>query len=193
LALSQIYADEGRSGKKAENRPGLLDAIRETCRTNGALGVYSLSRLARSTRDAIDIAERLSESQADLVSITEKIDTTTGMGRFSFTTIAALAHLERDKISERTTMALAPKRGRNERVSGHIPYGYRLTMDGVQLVEDPFEQKVIHHVHCLREQSYGTRQIGRQLDRIGLHPRQGWHWHLKVVMDVCRRKIDIRP
>ena len=43
------------------------------------------------------------------MSITEKIDTTTGMGRFFFTTIAALAQLERDQISERTSLALAYK------------------------------------------------------------------------------------
>src|SRR5687768_3802170 len=109
------------------------------------------------------------------------------MERFFFTTIAALAQLERDQISERTTLALAHKRGRHERVSGHIPYGYRLIEDGVQLVEEPLEQKAIQEIHRLREGGLSTRQIGRQLERLSLFPRQGTHWHPKVVMDVCRR------
>jgi DNA invertase Pin-like site-specific DNA recombinase len=79
--LARTYADEGLSGKRADNRPGLQGAIAHACETHGVLVVYSLSRLARSTRDAIDIAERLAKCKADLVSITEKIDTTTSMGR----------------------------------------------------------------------------------------------------------------
>src|SRR5690348_12261484 len=74
LSLDQTYADEGLSGKRADNRPGLQSAIIHTCKSKGVLVVYSLSRLARSTRDAIDIAERLAKAGADLVSITEKID-----------------------------------------------------------------------------------------------------------------------
>ena len=57
LGLAQTYADEGLSGKRADNRPGLQSAITHACESRGVLVVHSLSRLARSTRDAIDIAE----------------------------------------------------------------------------------------------------------------------------------------
>ena len=97
LELAQTYADEGLSGKRADNRPSLQNAITHACECRGVLVVYSLSRLARSTRDAIDIAERLADAEADLVSITEKIDTTTSMGRVFVTTIAALCIMARPK------------------------------------------------------------------------------------------------
>ena len=45
-----------------ENRKGLQDALKLACQRKAALVVYSLSRLARSTRDAIDISERLERS-----------------------------------------------------------------------------------------------------------------------------------
>ncbi len=188
LGLAQTYADEGLSGKRADNRPGLQKAITHTCESHGVLVVYSLSRLARSTRDAIDIAERLAKSDADLVSITEKIDTTTSMGRFFFTTIAALAQLERDQISERTSMALAHKRSKGQRISGQIPYGFRLAEDGVNLLAEPREQRALEIMRRLRAAGASTRDIEKELQRLGLRPRNGWHWHPKVVLDLCRRQ-----
>jgi DNA invertase Pin-like site-specific DNA recombinase len=188
LGLAQTYADEGISGKRADNRPGLQGAITHTCESGGVLVVYSLSRLARSTRDAIDIAERLAKSDADLVSITEKIDTTTSMGRFFFTTIAALAQLERDQISERTCMALAHKRSKRQRVSGRIPYGYRLAEDGVNLVDEPQEQRAVAIIKRMRAAGSSTRGIDKELQRQGLQPRNGWHWHPKVLLDLCHRE-----
>ena len=55
-ALAQTYADEGLGGKQADNHPGLQNAITHACESRGVLLVYSLSHLARSTRDAIDPA-----------------------------------------------------------------------------------------------------------------------------------------
>jgi site-specific DNA recombinase len=155
--------------------------------------VYSLSRLARSTRDAIDIAERLAKSGADLVSITEKIDTTTSMGRFFFTTIAALAQLERDQISERTRMALAHKRALGQRIGGRIPYGFKLADDGVKLLEEPGEQRALATIQQIRSAGGTTRDIEKELQRQGVRPRSGWHWHPKVLLDLCRRKSHDSP
>src|SRR3990170_126433 len=62
--LSKVHTDEGLSGKRADNRPGLLAALEDVCREGGVLIVYSLSRLARSTRDAIAIADRLEKAGA---------------------------------------------------------------------------------------------------------------------------------
>jgi hypothetical protein len=58
-AMLTVYRDEGLSGKRADNRPGLQAALSAVCANRGVLVTYSLSRLARSTRDAILIAERL--------------------------------------------------------------------------------------------------------------------------------------
>ena len=56
-----------------------------------ALVCYSISRLARSTRDMLHISEQLDKKGADLVSLTEKIDTTTAAGRMVFKMLAVLA------------------------------------------------------------------------------------------------------
>jgi site-specific DNA recombinase len=54
---TRIFCDAGVSGKRTINRPELHRALDEACRGKGrVLIVYSLSRLARSTCDAINIA-----------------------------------------------------------------------------------------------------------------------------------------
>lgn len=73
LRLAKVCADEGLSGKRADNRPGLQAALDTVMRHRGVLVVYSLSRLARSTHDAIDLVGRLERGGADLASITEKL------------------------------------------------------------------------------------------------------------------------
>ena len=78
-----IFTDAGLSGKRADNRPALQDALR-TVGKGDALVVYSLSRLARSTKDTISIAETLDKRGADLLSLSEKIDTTTAAGKMVF-------------------------------------------------------------------------------------------------------------
>ena len=53
------YCDKDLSGGRADNRPGLQKAIAAACRNKAILCVNALSRLARCTKDAIDLAERL--------------------------------------------------------------------------------------------------------------------------------------
>src|SRR5262245_5581297 len=57
--LQAVYSDPGISGRKIENRPGLQAALGAVCQTGGVLAVYSLSRLARNTRETLEIGERL--------------------------------------------------------------------------------------------------------------------------------------
>ena len=79
--LGSFHVDAGISGARARNRPALQAAIAAACKQKAPLIVYFLSRFARSTKDAITISERLANAGADLVSLTEKLDTTTGLGK----------------------------------------------------------------------------------------------------------------
>lgn len=92
--------------------------------------MYSLSRLARSTKDAIAISDRLAKSGADLVSLSDRIDTTTATGTMAFRLLSAIAEFEADLVAERTKRALGHLRSQGKRISGRIPYGYDLATDG---------------------------------------------------------------
>jgi DNA invertase Pin-like site-specific DNA recombinase len=171
--LETIRVDAGLSGKRADNRPGLQRALDVACRTQGtALVVYSLSRLARSTKDAIGIAERLDKAGADLVSLSERIDTTSAAGKMVFRMLAVLAEFERDLVSERTIAALAVKRANGQRI-GALPYGYDLADDSATLVDNPAEQAVIRDIRAMRAGGMKLKQIAAELTARGVPTKTG--------------------
>lgn len=186
--LAAVHADAGFSGKRADNRPGLQAALAEVCKTGGVLVVYSLSRLARSTKDAITIADRLHKADADLVSMSERIDTTSASGKMVFRMLAVLAEFERDLVSERTAAALAHKASKGERV-GEIPFGFRLAGDGVTLLPDEREQAAIATMKALRADGWTYRAIAAELTRLGVATKKGHAtWTHQSVRSVLARE-----
>ena len=186
LELHQTFEDAGLSGKRADNRPGLQAALRAVCERRGVLVVYSLSRLARSTRDCILLSERLEKHGADIASITEKLDTTSSMGRFFFTLMSALGQLERDQISERTLGAMDHMRRQGRRISGRVPYGFCLANDGRTLQPDDKERMAIDSMRQARDQGQSLREIAAGLTARGVPARCGGTWYASSVQSVLR-------
>ena len=184
--LAATEVDAGLSGGRADNRPALQAALAAVCAAKGILVVYSLSRLARSTRDALDIAERLHDAGANLVSLSESIDTTTAMGRFFFTVLAALAALERDLISERTSMAMRHIAANGGYTGGEAPYGWKRTTENVNR-RDADEQRVISMIRKLHDGGQNAPSIARTLNGAFV-PCRGSAWHAKTVSRVIGRK-----
>lgn len=170
--LVNVFVDAGLSGKRADNRPALQDAITTACETGAALVVFSLSRLSRSTKDTITLADRLDRSGADLVSLSERIDTTTAAGRMVFRMLAVLSEFERDLVSERTCAAMSHKKSKGERV-GKIPFGYDLAEDGITLTQNKREQEVLEIINELRSGGMSLRKIANELTKRGIPTKGG--------------------
>ncbi len=166
-----LFSDPGISGKDIKHREGLQAAIK-TIEKGDALVVYSLSRLSRSTKDTIEIAEVLDKKGADLVSISEKIDTTTAAGKMVFRMLAVLSEFERDMVAERTKMAMGHMKANGQRV-GAIPYGFALMADGKTLAPVPKEAAVIQKARALRANGHSFRSIASQLHDKGHLSRTG--------------------
>ncbi|MEI7457714.1 MAG: recombinase family protein [Nitrosomonadales bacterium] len=181
-----VFRDAGISGKRSDNRPGLQAALNAISKGD-ALIVYSLSRLARSTKDTIMIAEMLDKRGADLVSLSEKIDTTSAAGKMVFRMLAVLSEFERDQVSERTRFALAHKRANGQKTGGDVPYGYTLN-DGL-LVPDVGEQKALALIHKLHTAGVSLRMIAKKLEARGYLTKTGrTHWHPQSVKQIIERE-----
>ncbi len=187
------FVDAGLSGSRADNRPGLQNAIYSACQNKAALVVYSLSRLARSTQDTIAIGEKLAKAGADLVSLSEKIDTTSAAGKMVFRMLAVLAEFERDQISERTRMALAHKRNRGERI-GTVPYGWCLAEDGSTLLPDAGQQAVIQRIRNMRSEGMSYRAIAVALEALQVKTKAGnAKWTHTSVKSISSRNCASPP
>ncbi len=169
--LVAVHVDAGISGKKMKNRPGLQSALAD-CKKGSALVVYSLSRLSRSIRDTMDISERLDKTGADLVSLTEKIDTTSAAGKMVFRMLSVMAQFESEQISERVSTAMQYKKKQGGRV-GSIPFGKRLDADNDNLVDDDDEMLVVAAVHHYRNGGLSLRSIVSRLEEQGYKARSG--------------------
>lgn len=184
--LITVHEDAGLSGGRADNRPGLNKALDEVCRLRGALVVYSLSRLARSTKDALAISERLERAGADLVSLSENLDTTTAAGKMIFRLLAVLSEFERDQIAERTKAALQHLRSQGKLV-GSIPVGYDLAEDGETLLRNESEQATLDLIRRLRRRGSTLRAIGAELHRRGVKTKTG---NVNWAPQVLKRLLD---
>lgn len=104
----RIYVDHGLTGINRA-RPGLREAL-AACRTGDTLVVTKLDRLARSLRDARDIADELTTRQVKLNLGGSIHDPTDPVGRLLFNVLAMVAEFESDLIKMRTREGLAVAR-----------------------------------------------------------------------------------
>ena len=91
---------------KDVNRPELqsmLDYIRE----DDTIYVKDFSRLARSTKDLLDIVEKLNKKGVKLISLKENLDSNTPTGKLMLTMIGAIYEFERTNLLERQKEGIA--------------------------------------------------------------------------------------
>jgi len=107
VPLDQIYADKA-SGSTMDRKE--LAALLRILRPGDTVVVWKLDRLGRTLSGVVEAADNFRALNIELVSLTEKIDTTSAMGRMFFHIILAFAQLERDLISERTKAGMAARK-----------------------------------------------------------------------------------
>jgi DNA invertase Pin-like site-specific DNA recombinase len=92
--------------------------------------VTKLDRLGRSTRELLDLIERISEAGAAFRSLGDPLwDTTSSQGKLLRTVLAAIAEFERDLIRERTC------EGRRRAMANGVKFGRKRKLSEYQRAE----------------------------------------------------------
>lgn len=112
-----IYIDK-QSGKDTDRKQ--LKALLSYCREGDTIYCESISRIARNTKDLLNIMEQLKEKKVEFVSLKENIDTSTPQGAFMLTIFGACAELERECILQRQKEGIAIAKSQN-RYKGRKP------------------------------------------------------------------------
>jgi len=131
----RVYEEKVSGAKRSRAE---LNRLLDQLRTDDVVVVSRLDRLARSTRDLLEIAEQLKEAGAGLRSLHEPwVDTTSPTGRMVLTVFAGIAEFERELIKERTgsgrvaAKARGVRFGRPTKLSGEqVKLAQRLIGEG---------------------------------------------------------------
>lgn len=112
VAPERVYSDVARTGTNRD-RPGLREAL-AAIRDGDTLVVTKLDRLARSVKDAAEIAADIESRGAKLSLGGSVYDSNDPMGKLLFNVLSMVAEFESDLIRQRTRegMAVAKAKGR---------------------------------------------------------------------------------
>ena len=109
----KIYLDK-MSGKDT-NRPQLKEMF-TFIREGDTVLVTEFSRFSRSTKDLLDLVEKLQAKKVDFRSLKENVDTTTSSGILVLTIFAALSEFERSIIRERAAEGIAIAKAKGKKL-----------------------------------------------------------------------------
>lgn len=109
--IGKWFVDKA-SGKNTD-RPEFLQMM-DFVRESDVIYIHDLSRIARSTKDLLELLDTLVQKNVALVSDKESIDTTTATGKLIVTVIGAINEFERANLLERQRegIAIAKREGK---------------------------------------------------------------------------------
>jgi DNA invertase Pin-like site-specific DNA recombinase len=155
----KVFTDV-KSGKSMD-RPGLTELL-AYARPGDTLAIVRLDRLGRSLAELLATVSMLRERQIDLLSLEEKIDTSSAAGELVFHVFGAIAHFERRLISERTKDGVAAARAKG-RQPGRQPLDMKKVEAAIKLIKANMSP-----TEAARQLGLGRSTVYREMRRLGI-------------------------
>jgi site-specific DNA recombinase len=182
--LVSVFKDEGISGKRMDTRQGLQDAL-ATIKKGNAFVFYSMSRVARSTKDMLSIGDLITKKRADMVSVIEDFDTTSASGKLMFQMLAVLAEFERNLVGERTASVLQNKKANRQVYTNQTPYGFKAVNGRLEQVKQ--EVKVVAEIQQARAKGQTLQAIADNLNSRGIPTKTNKQWQPATIHLLLQR------
>lgn len=181
------YLDEGQSAKSLERKQmkQLIDDIKNN--KIKAVVIHNLDRITRKMKDFIHLIELFERYNVELISLREKLETNSAMGRFLVGIIILIAEWEADTISERTIRGIdrSAMEG-NYAISSDVPLGYRKI--GKKLEVDLITSKVIAYIFEMVASNRFT--VNGLVKHMELEfPINGIKWSEKKLRKIVKNKL----
>ena len=153
-----------------------------------ALVVIKMDRIHRNSKNFMLMIEDLSKNGQSFFSTTERIDTTTAVGRFAMDVIQRIAQLESEQIGERTKFGMIQKAEQKDGIMGfQPPYGYSIA-DG-ELISIPEEQIVVKRIFGSYLENSTLDEIASELNSSFIRTRNGNQWNKYNLRNILHNPV----
>lgn len=173
--VKELYNLAGQSGKAVMQNSEAKRMMKDIERGHITGLVFSkLARLSRNRRELEDFSDFFRKHDADLISLSEAIDTSTAGGRMFFHLLGVFAQWEREEITERVNASVLTRAKLGKSINGKAPYGYR--WKDRKLVLNPEEAPIRRKTYELFLEHRRQGTVAKLLNAAGYRTRGGLIW-----------------
>ena len=153
LEIVKTYQDDSTSSRKEISQRTQLSMMLSDANRKlfDVLVVSSIDRIARNTKECIEIVNQLNELNIDIIFLREGVDTRTSIGRMIFHVFSSLGEYEREIIRERIMSGLNRAREQGKKLGR----------------KTKINESLITAVRLLREKEMSIKNISKEL-KIGV-------------------------
>jgi len=181
--VKEVYDLSGQTGKGVMGNEQSKRMMKDIERGHISGLVFSkLARLSRNRRELEDFSDFFRKHSADLISLSEAIDTSTAGGRMFFHLLGVFAQWEREEIVERVNASVLTRAKLGKSINGSSPYGFQ--WKDRKLVVKPEEAAIRRKAYELFLEHRRKGHVAKLLNEAGYRTRQGSVWRDTTVLRI---------
>ncbi len=194
------YEDEGFSGKNTK-RPQFQKMMQDMKEQHfDYLVCYKLDRLGRNLADLANLMEDLAKKDISFISIKEKFDTTTPIGKAMLYFSGVLAQMEREQIAERVRDNMIMLARSGHWLGGNTPLGYSSVKVEKEvgafkkksmfcLIQNPEEIDMARFIFSYFMKNRSITKVLKYLLTNGIETRSGKKFYISGIRDILANPV----